>query len=222
MLRIITPEPLPAEVRSADSPVPEDSARDDLEIVLGRRQIASLALVGIVLLAVCTGAAYLAGRAAGPRPERRAAAPPVASPTAPEPAPEVPAPPMVAAAQEAPVNPRPAPPAAVKPAEPVNAAPALQTAPAPPPPAEDLDAALFAEPIPGARYLQVGSVDRGVAVILAEGLRTRGFNGFIATGAKEGVWRVLVGPLRTNAEYAAAKAAVDRMGVNTFTRQFAK
>jgi cell division septation protein DedD len=89
-------------------------------------------------------------------------------------------------------------------------------------PTDEIEASLFADPIPGARYIQVGSVDRGVAVILAEGLRTRGFNGFIAPGAKNGVYRVLVGPLRTNAEYQRAKEAVDRMGVSTFTRQFDK
>ena len=89
-----------------------------------------------------------------------------------------------------------------------------------PTPQDEIEASLFAEPIPGSRYIQVGAVDRGVAVILTEGLRTRGFNGFIAQGPSAGIYRVLVGPFHNIPDYQAAKDAVDRMGVASFPRLY--
>jgi cell division septation protein DedD len=206
MLRILTPEPYAAgaDLERADL----EDGTNEFEIVLGKRQLASLAFVVLVLLAVCSGAAYIAGKAAGARETRAVApkAPTVASPAAS---------PEAATSLNAPQAPNPA--STGNAADDWNAKPPSLHAPDA---AGELDATLFAEPIPGARYIQVGAVDRGVAVILAEGLRARGFNGFIAPGPKDGIYRVLVGPFRRLEDYQTAKQAVDRMGVATFTRLF--
>jgi len=81
---------------------------------------------------------------------------------------------------------------------------------------------MFAEPVGGGMYLQMGAVDKGAAAIFAEGLRKRGFPSFVATGPNATLFRVLIGPLRDAAAYARTKDALDRMGVNTFGRTYEK
>ena len=83
----------------------------------------------------------------------------------------------------------------------------------------EIDSALVGPIIPGQRYLQVGAVERPVAVLLTESLRNRGLKGFIASGPSNGIYRVLVGPLPANSDYVLAKSTVDGMGIPTFTRQ---
>ena len=201
MLRIVPQEIyIPADPPEQSPTAEESAAPEDFEIVLGRRQIASLLFVVVVLLAVCSGVSYMAGKASTSKRE---------TPSHAETVPAASLPPILTA-QAAPVS-QPAPVSAPPPAA-VPAVPASVS--------EELDAALFADPVPGARYLQVGAVDRGVAVILTEGLRSRGLNGFIAHGPQDNIYRVLVGPFRTNAEYLNAKDAVDRMKVATFTRTY--
>lgn len=191
MLRILNVDEAPPQ----DSP----SSEEEYEIVMGRRQMASLAFLVLVLIAVCSGAAYIAGKASATG-EVVAAVTVRGAP----------------AAAPVPATIPPDPPAPVIPDAEMKQAAAKAAA------STTDDSQLFAEPIPGARYFQVGAVDRGVALILTEGLRTRGFNGFIASGPKENIYRVLVGPLRTSEEYQAVKEAVDRMGVNSFPRVFEK
>ena len=165
MLSILSPEPAALE-----APV-------EFELVVGRRQFASLGFVALVLLATFSGGSYLAGQAAARR---------VAAATPPVPAPKIP----VVQATIAPV---------VSP-------------PAEPP--------LLAEPVTGAIYIQMGAVDKGIAIVFAEGLRKRGFDAFVASGPSEKVFRVLIGPFRTAEAYQHAKDDVTNLGLTTFARRY--
>jgi cell division septation protein DedD len=89
----------------------------------------------------------------------------------------------------------------------------LNQEPAPEPP-------LFSEPKNGLVYIQMGAVEKGVAVIFAEGLRKRGLASFVAPGPSEKIFRVLIGPLPDPAAYVRAKDAVDKIGLETFARRF--
>jgi cell division septation protein DedD len=94
-------------------------------------------------------------------------------------------------------------------APPIN----LNQEPAPEPP-------LFAEPKNGSVYIQIGAVERGIALVLAEGLRKRGFQSFVGPGPNEKIFRVLIGPLPDPASYVKAKEKVDQIGLATFARRF--
>jgi cell division septation protein DedD len=82
------------------------------------------------------------------------------------------------------------------------------------------EAPLFAEPKSGSVYIQMGAVEKGVAVIFAEGLRKRGLSSFVAPGPSEKIFRVLIGPLPDPASYVKAKEVVDQIGLSTFARRF--
>ena len=43
--------------------------KEDFELVVGRRQVAAFAFLALVLVAVCSGASYLAGKAISARAE---------------------------------------------------------------------------------------------------------------------------------------------------------
>ena len=81
---------------------------------------------------------------------------------------------------------------------------------------------LFANPQAGALYLQMGAVDKGIAVVLAEGLRRHGFNSLVAPGPSEKIFRVLIGPFATQEDFKRAKAEVDAIDLGTFARRFQK
>jgi cell division septation protein DedD len=89
----------------------------------------------------------------------------------------------------------------------------LNQEPAPEPP-------VFAEPKNGSVYIQMGAVEKGVAVIFAEGLRKHGLTSFVAPGPSEKIFRVLIGPLPDPASYVKAKDVVDKIGLSTFARRF--
>ena len=130
----------------------EAESEEEFELVVGRRQVAGILFLALVVVAVCSGGSYLAGKAISARVEPAEPEIKIEQPPAPSP---VPAPtPML----EATIVP---PPAARKPAA---------------------DAPLFANPNPQAIYIQVGAVEKGVAVILAEGLRKHALDSFVAPG----------------------------------------
>jgi hypothetical protein len=229
-----------ADAAEADPVEPELPAEtpEEFEIVLGRRQIASVLFVATVILALFSAVSYLAGKSISPKkavPEMStvpaATVPAVSSRAAevstPVPTvPTVPAVPMIDAsiALSAPLP-------AVKPAIGVAKSPAqnahtISVAPRSVAPAVlpevSTDAPIFAEPVVGAMYLQMGAVDKGAAAIFAEGLRKRGLPSFVASGPNATLFRVLIGPLRDAAAYTRTKDALDRMGVNTFGRTYEK
>jgi cell division septation protein DedD len=181
---------------SPDSEAEEKSA--EYEIVLGRRQIASLLFIAIVLAVVFSAVSYLAGRTAAPKPVQLPPAPPVAASPVPAPA-APPATPMIEATTS------------VLPAEPALPIAKRDNKPEPP---------MFAEPLPGAVYIQMGAVDKGMAMVFAAGLRRYGFDGFVAPGPNEKIFRVLIGPLPDPDSFRRAKAAVDALDLGTFARRY--
>ena len=162
----------------------------EYEIVLGRAQIASWLFVGIIAAAVCTSLAYLAGE--------------------------------TIAANKAPAISRIA-------DAPVQASRPSATAPQTSirvPPNTDLASIMksvppiVAEPEVGKLYLQIGAVNRGMAMILAEGLRSHGFASFVAPGPNGRIWRVLIGPLPDRQAYRQAMAAVNALNLANFVRTY--
>ncbi len=82
------------------------------------------------------------------------------------------------------------------------------------------DAPLIAQPEMGKLYLQIGAVNKGMAVILVEGLRNHGFRSFVAPGPNVNIFRVLIGPLPDQAAYRRAKTAANAIDLGTFARRF--
>jgi hypothetical protein len=162
----------------------------EFEIVVGRRQIASTALVAIVLLAVFSGVSYLIGRSMASTAEAAVIPAPVAAP--------------VVRLPVAPV----APPPSVPAPEPIVAIKPPSTAP------------VFGDAIAGKVYLQVGAIEKGLAGIWAEGLRTHGLDAFVTAGPDDKQWRVVIGPLPDPQAFQRAKEILDALGVNTFGRRY--
>ena len=79
---------------------------------------------------------------------------------------------------------------------------------------------MFADPLPRKTYIQMGAVEKGLAIIFAEGLRRRGLDGFVAPGPNEKLFRVLIGPFPDEAAYKRVKIQVDQIGLNTFPRRY--
>lgn len=171
----------------------EADSEEEFELVVGRRQVAGIMFLALVVVAVCSGGSYLAGKALSSRveaaePEIQIEQPSAAS--APVPAPT----PMPAAMLEATIVPAPAKPAA--------------------------DAPLFANPNPQAIYIQVGAVEKGVAVILAEGLRKHALDSFVAPGPGTKSYRVLIGPFADAEAYQKARNIVAEIGLDNFARRY--
>src|SRR5947207_2308384 len=165
MLSILDYQPaaLP-EAAPREEPAPElQPEASEYEIVLGRVQIASWLFVGLIAIAVCSSLAYVAGRSAV------AKKPPAAS--------------QANSVASAPVQPNQQ-----------AAAEALPAASIVVPPKTDLQTLLrtaakpaqsmFAEPEAGKVYIQMSAVEKGMAMILAEGLRSHGFDAFVAPGLR--------------------------------------
>lgn len=96
--------------------------------------------------------------------------------------------------------------------DPVAAAPAAPT--------QAIEAPVFGIPEKDHRYLQLGSVERGFAVLMVQGSRKVGFPAIVAGGTNPNVFRVLVGPLDDKMQYAAAKAMFGSMGLDTYARKY--
>jgi hypothetical protein len=175
------------------------SATPEYEIVLGRAQIASWLFVGIVAVAICSSLAYLAAEKIT---AKKVTA--VSRSTAP---PALVAPLPVAASMEPPQ-------ASILAPSKADLAPlAKNQKPAAP---------LFAEPEMGKVYIQIAAVERGMASLLAEGLRSHGFDSFVAPGPNDKVFRVLIGPLPDPAAFRQAIVTVNAMDLANFARKYEK
>ena len=175
----------------------EDDSQEEFELVVGRRQIAGILFLVLVVVAVCSGGSYLAGKVTSRRVE--AAAEPEIKieqpPATPVPAPSVPAPaPMLEAT--------------------------IVREPAGPPAPKAIEAPIFANPNPQAIYIQVGAVEKGVAVILAEGLRKHALDSFVAPGPGTKSYRVLIGPFADAEAYQKARSIVAEIGLDNFARRY--
>jgi cell division septation protein DedD len=175
------------------------TATPEYEIVLGRAQIASWLFVGVVAVAICSSLAYLAGEKISAR-KTVAISRPVA------PSASVPPPPVAASAE--------LPQASIMVAPKADLAPLVKN--------QKTVAPLFAEPEIGKVYLQIGAVERGMATLLAEGLRTHGFDSFVAPGPNDKVFRVLIGPLPNPATFQQAMATVNALELANFARKYQK
>jgi cell division septation protein DedD len=204
MLSILEPETArPSPPETAPEVVSEPA---DFEVVLGPAQIASWLFVGVIAIAVCSSLAFLAGKSTGLKQEIAAAYTVAAG--------------RAAEAQPAPVTasaatPAPMPSASILVPPKTDLASVLKTA-------QHAGPQLFAEPEVGKVYIQIGAVEKGMATILTEGLRSHGFDAFVAAGPSEKIYRVLIGPLPDPESFRQAKAAVDAIDLTTFARKYEK
>jgi cell division septation protein DedD len=196
----------------------------EFELILGNRQLISVFLIVVVLLGVFFSMGYIVGRNSSPgaavetaradkteSPAPDASTPPSASST--PPAASVPAettPPSITQPEKPAAPPREEKPepAREKKAKP---SPAREAAPSEP-------AAVTSQVAPG-QYWQVVATARPDAEIISEALAKKGFHAVLAPAPKDGIFRVLVGPLpdaptqaqtRTNLEAAGFKNPIIR------------
>lgn len=121
------------------------------------------------------------------------------------------------------------------PAPEVAAAPVPLPAPIPAPPAPKIEPpkvvdhplaaqpqapAPLAEPLANRSYLQVGSLEKGVAEVLTQGLRIKGMSATMAPGVTPLVSRIIVGPFQTQAEIDSATKHLNELGFKPFPRRF--
>ena len=170
----------------------ELAPKHETEIVLGRRQLASVAFVVVAFLGIVAMLSYLIGRASGTD---------AAKPMAPVAMTDLP----VAGGTngEAPEE---------------TEVVVEEDVPTPPESASVTAAPIFASPAAGERYLQVGSVTTGVATLMVEGLRVEGLPAIATNSASGQDHKVLVGPLNTDAEMSQASKKLDEMKLQWFVR----
>lgn len=198
--------------------IAEDAAKDleKVEKLMGRQHMALYGFIGVFLAVLASAIAYLAGRQ-GPNPAASIPTKPVTviSSAAPVPAPA-----------PAPVLPK-APPAAAAPVTPTTAAAVVPvpvvsqpSKPVPVVPAPTPAAGALADVLPNRLYLQVGSLDKNVAELLTQGLRTKGVPATVAPGVNDVVARIIVGPFDTASEMGVVQKQLTEMGFSPFPRQF--
>jgi cell division septation protein DedD len=200
---------------------------DEKELVLGNKQLISLFFVAVALCGVFFAMGYMIGRnstKATVASAVDASTSSVGQRTQPDPPRETPPsqpetsttpPPETAPAAAAPEN---APPGETRPVEtkPVEATP-------PPPRAEPKEYSKVAAdakrpggvstPEAGASYVQaISTSSRSDAESIVQSLREKNFTALVAAGAKEGTFRVLVGPYHQTGALADAKQRVQKLG----------
>jgi cell division septation protein DedD len=207
MQRIFALDEPPARAALIESEPEPEAGREigeDFELVVGRRQVAAFTFLALVVVAVSSGGSYLAGKAMSARED---AAQPVIQldPQAPSPMP-APMPALMPAPMiEATIVPPPS--APVRSAQPATQVPAAE-------------APLFASPVPKAIYIQVGAVEKGVATVIAEGLRKHALDSFVTPVPSGKMFRVLIGPFPDAEAYQKARAIVDQIGLSSFARRY--
>jgi cell division protein FtsN len=184
--------------------IPPATAAETLKL----RQIALRAFVGMFILVVASATVYLASRrsdvqnaAAKAASEKKAIAPVQSQPVQPAPAEQAPAvtgtTPSTASSPEVAANS----PTSLPP----NAPPAAR---------------LLDQPLPNRMYLQVGSLEKGVAEVLAQGLRIKGVPATVAPGVSPIVSRIIVGPFATSEEMGVVNKHLSELGFKPFPRRF--
>jgi hypothetical protein len=205
----------------------------EFELILGNRQLISVFLIVVILLGVFFSMGYIVGRNSAPvvaevlhdtkpskahpaQPAETAAADTAKPPENPAPEPEPPPTRDRSAAgthvakdiPETPAAP-PAPPVVEK----QKPSPARHTAPPAP-------ASVTGEPAPG-EYWQVVATARPDAEIITEALTKKGFHAVMAPAPKEGVFRVLIGPMTDPSTQAQTRTALEAAGFkNPIVRKY--
>jgi cell division septation protein DedD len=213
-------------------------ARNDegeFELVLGNRQLISVFLIVVILLGVFFSMGYIVGRNSSPTGGTEVAknggskaasdlpadTPPASSPpqaSAPPPETKAPTPERLATHAEQPPAEAPTPP---KPT-PVSPAPVNPTKEkkSPAPPARSERAPVTGEP-PAGDYWQVVATARPDAEIVAEALTKKGLHAIVAPAPREGIFRVLVGPLSDSATQAQTRTQLEAAGFkNPIVRKY--
>lgn len=189
-------------------------ARNDegeFELVLGNRQLISVFLIVVILLAVLFSMGYIVGRNSSavvanttkPIVVERAAdsstpANPASSPPT-EPANSKP----TAAGPPAAKPEKPAPAAAAPPLPAKETKPQVLTPSAP--------ASATGDP-PAGQYWQVVATSRPDAEIISEALGKKGFRSLVAPGPRDNIFRVLVGPFKDASTLAQGRADLEASG----------
>ncbi|HEX6896458.1 MAG TPA: SPOR domain-containing protein [Bryobacteraceae bacterium] len=207
----------------------------EFELILGNRQLISVFLIVVILLGVFFSMGYIVGRNSAPAAtdtaQNKAPASrlpnsdsPAASETAKPAEPAAPASDVAASPREeaathpAKENPREEPPAA-----PPAQRPAQKTKPSatPTPPVESRAAVAAGEPAPG-QYWQVVATARPDAEIITEALTKKGFHAVMAPAPnRDGVFRVLVGPLKDAGSQAQTRTSLEAAGFkNPIVRKY--
>jgi hypothetical protein len=208
-------------------------ARNDegeFELVLGNRQLISVFLIVVILLGVFFSMGYIVGRNSSPTDVARSVAstaprvepaetPPPVTTAAPPPAPALPetrasAPERTTTHPEQPAADAPTP-------KPTPVSPAREKkSPAPPPPTRSERAPVTGEP-PAGDYWQVVATARPDAEIVAEALTKKGLHAIVAPAPREGIFRVLVGPLSDSATQAQTRTQLEAAGFkNPIVRKY--
>ena len=103
---------------------------------------------------------------------------------------------------------------------PVNPAKEKKPAAPPPAPARSERASVTGEPAAG-DYWQVVATARPDAEIVAEALTKKGMHAIVAPAPRDGIFRVLVGPLADSATQAQTRTALEAAGFkNPIVRKY--
>jgi cell division septation protein DedD len=210
-------------------------ARNDegeFELVLGNRQLISVFLIVVILLGVFFSMGYIVGRNSSPSDMARGSAvaksvePPADTPppatSAGPPQASVPVPETKSSASERVTTHAEQPPAEAPAPKPAPLSPVREKrSPSPPPaPASSERASITGEP-PSGDYWQVVATARPDAEIVAEALGKKGMHAIVAPAPKEGIFRVLVGPLKDSASQAQTRTDLEAAGFkNPIVRKY--
>lgn len=196
----------------------------EFELVLGNRQLITVFLVVVVLLGAFFSMGYIVGRNSSPadtaRNEKPKPDPDADSSTGSTPDSGSDATPAAADSSTANDSTAPStPPEITKPVQ--SQAPALapikparaqeKPSPSPAPARAPVHAAAAGEPSSG-EYWQVVATSRPDAEIIAEALGKKGFHVVLAPAPKDGIFRVLVGPLADASTQAQTRSGLEAAG----------
>jgi cell division septation protein DedD len=196
----------------------------EFELILGNRQLISVFVIVVVLLGVFFSMGYIVGRNSSPTAgEAARSEKPVTETKPPEPAGNDGSTSVepVDTSQTSDAVPTSTPPSLTQPEKPAASAPK----PAPPPAKQEVKPkpspaheAVGAPPRvadssqPVGQYWQVVATARPDAEIIAEALAKKGFHAILSPAPKDGVFRVLVGPLSDAATQAQARTNLEAAG----------
>ena len=201
----------------------------EFELVLGNRQLISVFLIVVVLLGVFFSMGYIVGRNSSPatldtarnekpKPDRDSDSSDSSSSDAPSdgtatpPAERDSAPPSTPPEATRPAQSEPPAPSLPKPAPARASEPRPKPSPSPSSAAVPVHAAAAGEPS-GGQYWQVVATARPDAEIIAEALGKKGFHVVLAAiPNKDGIFRVLVGPLLDASTQAQTRTGLESAG----------
>lgn len=204
----------------------------EFELVLGNRQLISVFVIVVALLGVFFSMGYIVGRNSSPvagaseaaksNGDTHAAEPAPTDDSSPASAPDAAAQPTATGAGGDDSARSQASPSATQPERPADTAQTKRPEPAQakegkPQPFSERDATpapggALAGQLAGGEYWQVVATTRPDAEIIAEALGRKGFHAVLAPAPKDGVFRVLVGPLADAAAQAQTRTNLEAAG----------